>query len=39
MLFDQQATQQRADALSGLVTNFYNLKTKFLLEWWHWVIG
>ena len=39
MLFDQQATQQRADALSGLVANFYTLKTKFLLEWWHWVIG
>ena len=28
MLFDQWATQQRAEAFRGLVANFYNLKKK-----------
>ena len=40
MLFDQRATQQRADAFSGLVANFYNFKKKKIPTGMvSWVIG
>ena len=39
MILEKWAAQRKVDSFQRLLANFYSLKTKFLQEQWHQVIG